>query len=68
MTVAAVLFTSSGHLEAGNRLEVHHLQHLLGLSVNLNNVLKDKRVRSLKELLGRIVCKLLNMSAITRWK
>ena len=42
MTVAAVLFTSSGHLEAGNRLEVHHLQHLLGLGVNLDNVLKDE--------------------------
>ena len=39
MTVAAVLFTSSGHLEAGNRLEVHHLQHLLGLSINLDDVL-----------------------------
>ena len=39
MTVAAVLFTSSGHLETGNRLEVHHLQHLLGLSINLDDVL-----------------------------
>ena len=39
MTVAAVLFTSSGHLEAGNRLEVHHLQHLLGFSINLDDVL-----------------------------
>ena len=41
MTVAAVLFTSSGHLEAGNRLEVHHLQHLLGLSINLDDVLEE---------------------------
>ena len=41
MTVAAVSFTSSGHLEAGNRLEVHHLQHLLGLSINLDDVLKE---------------------------
>ena len=40
MTVAAVLFTSSGHLEAGNRLEVHHLQHLLGFSINFDNILK----------------------------
>ena len=41
MTVAAVLFTSSGHLEAGNRLEVHHLQHLLGLSIDLDDVLEE---------------------------
>merc|ERR550539_2001758 len=28
-----------GHLESRNALEVHHLQHLLGLGVNLDDVL-----------------------------
>ena len=28
-----------GHLEAGDGLEVHHLQHLLGFSINLDDVL-----------------------------
>ena len=41
-----VLLTSSGHLEAGDRLEVHHLQHLLGLSVNLDDILERNTLES----------------------
>ena len=29
-----------GHLQAGDGLEIHHLQHLLGLGVNLDDILK----------------------------
>ena len=36
--------TSSGHLEARDGLEVHHLQHLLGLSVDLDDILERERV------------------------
>ena len=36
--------TSSGHLEAGDGLEVHHLQHLLGLSVDLDDILEREMV------------------------
>ena len=32
-----------GHLESGDVGEVHHLQHLLGLSINLNNILEVKQ-------------------------
>ena len=31
-----------GDLKSGDGLEVHHLQHLLGLSVNLNDVILKK--------------------------
>ena len=58
MTVAAVLFTSSGHLEAGNRLEVHHLQHLLGLSINLDDVLRNN--------MGHVQLHKTNFKAIAR--
>ena len=30
------------HLESRNALEVHHLQHLLGLGVHLNDVLEER--------------------------
>ena len=30
-------------LESGDGLEVHHLQHLLGLSVNFNDIILEKR-------------------------
>ena len=40
------MLTSSGHLEAGDRLEVHHLQHLLGLSVNLDDILERNTLDS----------------------
>ena len=32
-----------GDLKSGDGLEVHHLQHLLGLSVNLNDIILMKR-------------------------
>ena len=32
----------SSHLESGDALELHHLQHLLGLSINLDDVLGAK--------------------------
>ena len=39
-------------LESGDGLEVHHLQHLLGLSVNLNDVIlkKSKILENLRKL------------------
>ena len=38
-------------LKSGNGLEVHHLQHLLGLSVNLNDViLKKSKILELENL------------------
>merc|ERR1712012_1197199 len=42
-SIPGLQMTSSGHLEAGNRLEVHHLQHLLGFSINLDDVLLKSR-------------------------
>ena len=38
--------TSSGHLEARDGLEVHHLQHLLGLCVHLDDVLGRQRLEN----------------------
>eukprot|EP00091_Calanus_sinicus_P019159 TRINITY_DN4684_c0_g1_i1.p1 TRINITY_DN4684_c0_g1~~TRINITY_DN4684_c0_g1_i1.p1 ORF type:complete len:101 (+),score=9.68 TRINITY_DN4684_c0_g1_i1:36-338(+) len=40
--VSASLATSTvvgGHLESRDALEVHHLQHLLGLGINLDDIL-----------------------------
>ena len=34
---------AGGHLKPGDGLEIHHLQHLLGLSVNLNDIILMKR-------------------------
>ena len=37
---------ASGHLKAGDGLEVHHLQHLLGLGVNLDDILKKFKIKN----------------------
>ena len=44
------VLTSSGHLEAGDRLEVHHLQHLLGLGIDLDDILETKGVKQLPNI------------------
>ena len=38
-SAASAAAPGGGELEAGDALEVHHLQHLLGLAVNLDDVL-----------------------------
>ena len=48
--IKRVLLTSSGHLEAGDRLEVHHLQHLLGLGIDLDDILETKGVKQLPNI------------------
>ena len=34
----------SSHLKSGDALELHHLQHLLGLSINLDDVLEEDKM------------------------
>lgn len=60
----------SSHLESGDALELHHLQHLLGLSINLDDVLKeDKMYYNMYVSTERvIVSKPLNISTILRCK
>ena len=41
---------SSGHLESRNALEVHHLQHLLGLGINLDDILQEEKFRTVHNL------------------
>ena len=31
---------AGGHLKPGDGLEIHHLQHLLGLGINLDDILE----------------------------
>ena len=38
------MLTSSGHLEPRDGLEIHHLQHLLGLGIDLDDILETKGV------------------------
>ena len=40
---------AGGHLQAGDGLEIHHLQHLLGLGVNLDNILEKFESKNLTE-------------------
>ena len=52
-----------GHLQAGDGLEIHHLQHLLGLGVNLDDILKRFNILELKKRLWIVEfdCKPLNI-------
>ena len=55
-----------GHLESRNALEVHHLQHLLGLGVNLDDVLQERIIRICSPRYFSGVSKPLNISTIKR--
>ena len=58
------MLTSSGHLEPRDGLEIHHLQHLLGLGIDLDDILETKGVKNIPDI--NYTCSENSISSVSR--